>query len=300
MARRFAEGAAGGRSVVTARGPEPSPEYVAARRILLDALKALGPQSAAVVLAGAQAIYLRAGPASLAISEHTTDGDLALDPEALADTPALGELMEAAGFKLAELQGAAEPGIWQKQVRIGNAEVLIPVDLIVPTGVAPAGGTRGARLGAHGKRAARKAVGLEAVLVDNDLMQIEALEPDDRRRLRLRVAGTAALLVAKTHKLNDRIESGRLDRLDDKDASDMVRLMQRSRPEALAEKLAELLTHPSAGPPTELAIERFQALFGGRAGTGIAMAARALREAMPEERVRAICLAYAEKLRGSL
>lgn len=300
MARRFAEGAAGGRSVVTARGPEPSPEYVAARRVLLDALEALGPQSAAVVLAGAQAIYLRTGPASLAISEHTTDGDLALDPEALADTPALGELMEAAGFKLAELQGAAEPGIWQKPVRIGDAEVLIPVDLIVPTGVAPTGGTRGARLGAHGKRAARKAVGLEAALVDNDLMPVEPLEPDDRRRSRPRVAGTAALLVAKTHKLNDRIESGRLDRLDDKDASDMVRLMQRSRPEAVAEKLAELLAHPSAGPPTELAIERLQALFGGRAGAGITMAARALRGAMPEGRVRAICLAYAEELRGSL
>lgn len=65
-------------------------------------------------------------------------------------------------------------------------------------------------------------------------------------------------------------------------------------------QVGALLKHPSAGPPTELAIERVQVLFGGRAGTGIAMAARALRGAMPEERVRAICLAYAEKLRGSL
>lgn len=285
---------------MTARDPEPSPEYVAARRVLLDALEALGPQSAAVVLAGAQAIYLRTGPASLAISEHTTDGDLALDPETLAEAPTLGELMEAAGFKLAEFQGAAEPGVWQKSARIGDAEVMIPVDLIVPTGVAPAGGTRGARLGAHGKRAARKAVGLEAALVDNGVMQIAALEADDRRSMRLRVAGIAALLVAKTHKLNDRIESGHAGRLDDKDASDVVRLMQRSRPREVGEKLAELLAHPSAGPPTELAIKRFQILFGGRAGTGIAMAARALRGAMPEERVRAICLAYAEKLSGSL
>jgi hypothetical protein len=285
---------------MTARDPEPSPEYVAARRVLLDALEALGPQSAAVVLAGAQAIYLRTGPASLAISEHTTDGDLALDPEALADAPTLGELMEAAGFKLAELQGAAEPGIWQKSARIRDAEVLIPVDLIVPTGVAPPGGTRGARLGAHGKRAARKAAGLEAALVDNDVMQITALEAEDRRSSRLRVAGTAALLVAKTHKLNDRIESGRADRLDDKDASDVLRLMQRSQPDEVAQTLAELLEHPSAGPPTELAVERFQVLFGGRAGAGIAMAARALRGAMPEEQTGAICLAYAAKLRGSL
>ncbi len=52
-----------------------SPEYVEARRVLLDALEALGPQSAAVVLAGAQAIYLRTGPESLAVAEYTTDGD---------------------------------------------------------------------------------------------------------------------------------------------------------------------------------------------------------------------------------
>lgn len=69
------------------RGPLPSPEYVTARRVLLDALEALGSQSDAVVLAGAQAIYLRTGPTSLAISEHTTDGDLALNPAALADAP---------------------------------------------------------------------------------------------------------------------------------------------------------------------------------------------------------------------
>lgn len=285
---------------MTVGSPDPSPEYVAARRVLLDALDALGAQRAAVVLAGAQAIYLRTGPASLAISEHTTDADLALEPDALADAPVLGDLMEAAGFELAELQGSPEPGIWQKPARIGQAEVLIPVDLIVPTGMAPAGGKRGARLGPHGKWAAPKAVGLEAALVDNDVMRIETFEADDPRSARVRVAGTAALLVAKTHKLDDRIESGRSDRLDDKDASDVVRLMQRSRPEDVAEKLVELLAHPIAGPPTELAIQRFQSLFGSRAGTGMAMAARALREAMPDERVRAICLAYAEKLRGSM
>lgn len=37
------------------------PEYVAARRVLLDALAALLAQRNAVVLVGAQAIYLRVG-----------------------------------------------------------------------------------------------------------------------------------------------------------------------------------------------------------------------------------------------
>jgi ribosomal protein L11 len=267
---------------------------------LLDALAALGAQSGALVLAGAQAIYLRTGPDSLAIAEYTTDGDLAVDPAMLEDAPVLGDLMEAAGFRLAELQGATEPGIWRKSAVIGGIEVQIPIDLIVPAGVAPPGGTRGARLGAHGKRAARKTVGLEAALIDNDVMRIDALDPQDRRSSRLRVAGTAALLVAKTHKLNDRIESGRKDRVDDKDASDVVRLMQKSSPQMVGKTLAGLREHPSAGPPTELAIGRFGVLFGGRAGEGIGMAARALRGAMPEERVRAICLAYAGKLRSSL
>jgi len=274
----------------------PSPEYVEARRVLLDALEALGPHRAAVVLAGAQAVYLRTGPSSLAIAEHTTDGDLAVDPRLLEDAPLLGELMEAAGFKLAKLQGSEEPGIWQVSAEVEGREQKIPVDLIVPAGVAPPGGTRGARLGPHGKRAARKAVGLEAALVDNDAMSITALDPADQRSSSVRVAGVAALLVAKTHKLNDRVEAGRDDRLDDKDASDVVRLLQTSAPSSVAKTLSGLLDHPSAGQPTAQALEWFQVMFGGRAGIGIEMAGRALRGAMPEERVRAICLAYSDEL----
>lgn len=134
------------------------------------------------------------------------------------------------------------------------------------------------------------------MLVDNDAILVEALDAEDRRSARLRVAGVAALLVAKTHKMIDRIESGRRDRLDDKDAADVVRLMQRSSPELVASTVQELLAHSSAGAATELAIDRFDRLFGGRAGLGIEMAARALRGAMPEDRVRTICLAYTKDL----
>lgn len=226
---------------MTTRG-DLSPEYVEARRVLLDALDALGPQSAAVVLAGAQAIYLRTGPASLPIAEHTTDGDLAVDPTLLDDAPALGDLMEAGGFKLAELGGAEEPGIWHVPATVNGRKVMIPVDLIVPAGVAPPSGSRGARLMGHGKRAARKTVGLEAALIDNDAMLIEALDPADPRSTRMPVAGTAALLVAKTHKLDDRVKERREDRLDDKDASDVVRLLQTSSPAAIAKTLSGLLS----------------------------------------------------------
>ena len=67
------------------------PEYVAARRVLLDALEALAPHGAALILAGAQAVYLRTGPGALPVAEFTTDGDLTIDPELLSEAPPLGE-----------------------------------------------------------------------------------------------------------------------------------------------------------------------------------------------------------------
>lgn len=44
-----------------------SPLYIVARTVLLDALDALGEQRDAVVLVGAQAIYLHAGDADIAV-----------------------------------------------------------------------------------------------------------------------------------------------------------------------------------------------------------------------------------------
>ncbi len=46
--------------------------YVVARRVLLDALEALGDHSNATVVVGAQAIYLRAGEADLIVAPYTT------------------------------------------------------------------------------------------------------------------------------------------------------------------------------------------------------------------------------------
>jgi len=54
--------------------------YVAARRVLLDALFALAPHGKAVIVVGAQAVYLRTGDANLAIAPYTTDGDLVINP----------------------------------------------------------------------------------------------------------------------------------------------------------------------------------------------------------------------------
>jgi hypothetical protein len=125
---------------------ELDPRYVAARRVLLNALEALAPHGKAVVVAGAQAVYLRTGITDVGITPFTTDGDLALDPGLLGDEPNLEEAMRTAGFELWTPTGAhPEPGIWVAKVSVGGDDLIVPVDLIVPEGFAPAGGTRGAR-----------------------------------------------------------------------------------------------------------------------------------------------------------
>ena len=106
------------------------------------------------------------------------------------------------------------------------------------------------------------------------------------------VAGAAALLVAKLHKLHDRVDRGALERLNDKDAADVVRLMQATSPVEVGTTLAQLRVHHLAGPATSAALGYLDELFGRRGRQGILMAARALRLALPEERVQALSVAY--------
>lgn len=210
---------------------EIAAEYIAARRVLLDALDALGTHRRAVIVAGAQAVYLRTGPGDLAIAPYTTDGDLAIDPHRLDDRPDLEATMRQAGFELWEPTGThPEPGIWVAHTRVAGRELEVHIDLIVPAADGLSR-SRGARLGPHGKRAARHVPGLEAALVDHGTMTISALEGSDPRSFDIEVAGDAALFVAKAHKLRDRIASARPDRTDDKDAADVYRLMQVTKTE---------------------------------------------------------------------
>ena len=53
--------------------------YVVARAALLDALDALGEQRDAVVLVGAQAIYVHTGDSDIAVPAFTTDDCTAFD-----------------------------------------------------------------------------------------------------------------------------------------------------------------------------------------------------------------------------
>ena len=170
----------------------------------------------------------------------------------------------------------------------------------MPEGVAEGGGRRGARLGVHGNRAARRAVGLEAALVDHSTLSIIALDPADARSFDVEVAGVAALLIAKAHNIRDRLGSSRPDRAADKDAVDIYRLMQSSLPGDVGVRFAELRRDPIAGPVTETAIAALAELFQRRNSAGVGMAVRALRLAIPEDQVATLATSYTERMLASL
>jgi len=174
---------------------------VAARRTLLDALEAVREQLDAVILAGAQAVYVHTGKGELQVAPYTTDGDLALDPGRLANEPLLDQLLGKAGF----IQEPTDVGAWAKQVQAGGTPRPTVVDLLVPESLGGPG-RRAARIPPHDRRTARKVRGLEGVVVDNDRRLIGSLEPTDQREFEMAVAGPSALLVAKVFKIDDRAE----------------------------------------------------------------------------------------------
>lgn len=250
----------------------PRIEYVEARRVLLDALTALQPHIGAVVLIGAQAVYLRTAERLPTYQAFTTDADLVVDPGLLADVPLLGDAMAAARFDY-----TGEPGIWERRVeREGFADdISVPVDLIVPSQLAPKAGRRGARLpGGHGKTAARKSDGVEGAVVDFDPIEIAALEPDDDRRVVVNVAGPAALLVAKAFKLGERLETP--ERLMAKDAGDVYRLFDATAVADMAETTVRLLGDERSAATTRQALGYMRELFATPRSPGVGLATQAL------------------------
>jgi len=158
-----------------------------ARTGLLDALGALESHLDALVIIGAQAVYLHTGATEIALAEYTTDGDVAVDPDLLSSEPLVEEAMRAAGF-------APDP----RPHAIGSwiSPRGVPVDLMVPDAVA-GDGRRGVRVPPHDPKSMRRARGIEAALIDNSKMVIRALDPAaDPRDFEVSVAGPAPLLVA--------------------------------------------------------------------------------------------------------
>lgn len=147
---------------------------IRSRRALLDALEALREHQESVVLIGAQAIYLHTGELEVALPAMTKDSDLAIDSRTLASEPLIEEAMRAAGFALRTEK--PQPGTWINPSGI-------PVDLMVPEALSGPGGTRGARVPPHASQAMRRAVGLEAAMMDRRKMRVTSLDASDTRFL---------------------------------------------------------------------------------------------------------------------
>jgi hypothetical protein len=104
-------------------------------------------------------------------------------------------------------------------------------------------------------------------------MKVQSLDGDGRSAV-INVAGPAALLVAKLHKLGERVDTP--DRLNDKDAHDIYRLLVATETSELAETIRQLLAEELSQRCTTRALEFVQQLFaGGPDALGSTMAGRA-------------------------
>ena len=235
--------------------------YVRARAGLLDAADALGVHLDAVVLVGAQAVYTHTSETEIVVDEYTTDADFAFAPSDLTDSPLIAALMIAAGFVH---QG--QPGQWRSSRGV-DVDFMVPELLAGP-------GSRNADLGPHGKSVARRAKGLEAAIIDRDRTMICALDPADQRVVEMHVAGPGALLVAKVHKIADR--STTPNRLSDKDALDVLRLLQSVSTDDLCARLVSLRQDDLSKGVTDEAIAQLGSLLGSTDSIGVRMAVSAV------------------------
>lgn len=230
-----------------------APEYVAARRVLLDAMEALTDHLPNLILVGAQAVYHHTGDTDLNVPLMTTDADLAIDVGGLAGVPEIGAVLRGAGF----LPGP-NPGHW-----VAASDVAVDLMVVPHQAGTERGSARAARLAPHEKLTARIARGLEPALVDHERVAIGALEPADARRFDLAIAGPAALLVAKAIKISERLGQADLqpDRLKEKDALDAFRLLQAVDTADLVLGLTRHTGEPNAAAVTDeaLAILRLHA-----------------------------------------
>jgi len=155
-------------------------------------------------------------------------------------------------------------------------------------------GTRGARLGTHGKRAARRAKGLEATLVDRERRTIVALDPADTRAREIWIAGPAALIVAKLHKIGKRV--GAQDRVRYKDALDLYRLSQAVPTDQLADGMTRLRAQPLSNDVTAEALVTLRTLFTRGDAEGVEMTVRAAGDPENSDVMRASMVALATDL----
>jgi hypothetical protein len=198
------------------------------RRLLIDTIRALSDFSDGLTVVGAHAVHVwvqdALGPVPM---QATRDADVAVNPAFVTSDPKLLEVMGGIGVEPAFPD---RPGVYGYAVDkelpfLGRATI----DLIVPEAYAGPG-RRAARIAGQ-KRAAGRATGLELAVWDRRRRTLAAID-GPAATVEAWVAGPAALLVAKSHKVHERLAqlATRPDRLRPKDSGDIALLMMVSQP----------------------------------------------------------------------
>jgi len=201
---------------------------IRSRRLLIDAVYALSMFKDAITVVGAHAVHEWVketwGPVDM---EATRDADITINPSFIADNPSILETLKNIGLEPA-LQD--RPGIYGLEGESNlPLEARTTFDILVPESYA-GGGNRAARIPGQ-KNTAGRAVGLELSLWDKHLRKLATID-EPIKDAEVFIAGPAALLVAKAHKIHERLEQvmKRPDRLRPKDSGDIALLMMVSDP----------------------------------------------------------------------
>jgi hypothetical protein len=245
-----------------------SPDLIAARQGLLDALEALEQHKDALVLVGAQAVYMWTDHIELGTDPYTLDADVALDLRVLGREPRLEVAMTTAGFSLSE----RNPGMW-------TSTDGVVVDLLVASDQAPSGGSRAARIPGHEKKAGRKVRGLEGALVDREPRKLISYEAGDTRWFDVNVAGPMALVLAKSFKIGERADRRREspDRWQraEKDTVDLLRLLMGTDTGELVERMHRVMEDELVSASAGRGLDHLQSQFGSRRDPGAQLLAGA-------------------------
>lgn len=207
----------------------------------------------------------------------------------------MDEALAAAGFRLRQ---ADQPGLWVRSEVIGDREVEVELDILAGDSLTT--GRRAAKIPPHGKMSAKKVAGIEVAVVDRSPMLVQSLAADDTRSVEVNVAGPVALLVAKAFKIRDRLAAveKRPDRLVNKDAADVLRIMMSVPAKDVAASFAALVRDPRVGEVAVEGVALLRAQFGGADTPGVRMAVEALAGDLGAERVRALAPAFVRAVGG--
>ncbi len=215
---------------------------------------------------GAQAVYEHTRHLADVPPTATSDGDLTVDPRLVSDRPLVADAMIAAGFHPARPE---RPGIYSLTPTAPGGQPVPPtVDLIAPEALAGTG-TRGARMGVHGKSSVGRARGVEMALLDKQVHRFGPIGASGRAAVDVAVAGVAALVCAKSWKLHERFaaaDAGKPSRFRSKDAADMWRLMAVSNTSEVRATFERCERHPDFGATCHEARRALTEMFsdGGR------------------------------------